>query len=74
MTPFVSRCPGIGGNDLADFADPATPHQLPPDQGVRHEIDLVPDTKYCVMRQWPLPREQCEVIDAFFVEKAKSGM
>ncbi|POM67770.1 Pol protein [Phytophthora palmivora] len=25
-------------------------------------------------RQWPLPREQCEVIDAFFAEKAKSGM
>ncbi|POM68311.1 Pol protein [Phytophthora palmivora] len=24
--------------------------------------------------QWPLPREQCEVIDAFFAEKAKSGM
>ncbi|POM79046.1 Gag protein [Phytophthora palmivora] len=23
---------------------------------------------------WPLPREQCEVIDAFFAEKAKSGM
>ncbi|POM58120.1 Pol protein, partial [Phytophthora palmivora] len=26
------------------------------------------------MRQWPLPREQCEVIDAFFAEKAKSDM
>ncbi|POM64467.1 LOW QUALITY PROTEIN: Pol protein [Phytophthora palmivora] len=37
-------------------------------------IDLVPGTKYCVTRQWPLPREQCEVIDAFFAEKAKSGM
>ncbi|POM77752.1 Reverse transcriptase [Phytophthora palmivora] len=23
---------------------------------------------------WPLPREKCEVIDAFFAEKAKSGM
>ncbi|KAG2995536.1 hypothetical protein PC128_g8154 [Phytophthora cactorum] len=42
------------------------PSQLPPDRGVRHEIDLVPGTKYCVTRQWPLPREQCEVIDAFF--------
>ncbi|POM69483.1 Reverse transcriptase [Phytophthora palmivora] len=29
---------------------------------------------YCVTRQWPLPREQCEVIDAFFAEKVKSGM
>ncbi|POM64798.1 LOW QUALITY PROTEIN: Reverse transcriptase [Phytophthora palmivora] len=41
---------------------------------IRHEIDLVPGTKYCVTRQWPLPREQCEVIDAFFAEKAKAGM
>ncbi|POM64856.1 Retrotransposon nucleocapsid protein [Phytophthora palmivora] len=36
-------------------------------------IDLVPGTKYCVTRLWSLPREQCEVIDAFFAEKAKSG-
>ncbi|POM70388.1 RNA-directed DNA polymerase, partial [Phytophthora palmivora] len=50
------------------------PFQLPPGRGVRHEIDLVPGTKYSVTRQWPLPREQCEVIDAFFAEKAKSGM
>ena len=28
---------------------------LPPDRGVRHKIDLVPGTKYCVTRQWPLP-------------------
>ncbi|POM78705.1 Pol protein [Phytophthora palmivora] len=42
--------------------------------GVRDEIGLVPGAKYCVTRQWPLPREQCEVIDAFFAEKAKSGM
>ncbi|POM78492.1 Pol protein, partial [Phytophthora palmivora] len=41
---------------------------------VLHEIDIVPGTKYCVTRQWPLPREQCEVIDAVFAEKAKSGM
>ncbi|POM60797.1 Pol protein, partial [Phytophthora palmivora] len=50
------------------------PSQLPPDRGVRHENDLVPSAKYCVTRQWPLPREQCEVIDAFFAENAKSGM
>ncbi|KAG2983898.1 hypothetical protein PC120_g24345 [Phytophthora cactorum] len=48
--------------------------QLPPDRGVRHEIDLVPGTKYCVTPQWFLPREQCEVIDAFFAAKAKAGM
>ncbi|POM78272.1 LOW QUALITY PROTEIN: Pol protein [Phytophthora palmivora] len=39
-----------------------------------HVIDLVPGTKHCVTRKWHLPRKQCEVIDAFFVEKAKSGM
>ena len=42
------------------------PSALPPDRGVRHEIDLVPGTKYCVTRQWPLPKEQCDVIDDFF--------
>ncbi|POM72081.1 LOW QUALITY PROTEIN: Pol protein [Phytophthora palmivora] len=45
------------------------PSQLPPDRGVWHAIELVPGTKYCVTRQWHLPREQC-----FFAEKAKSGM
>ncbi|GMF38631.1 unnamed protein product [Phytophthora fragariaefolia] len=29
------------------------PSGLPPDRGARHEIDLVPGTKYCVTRQWP---------------------
>ncbi|POM62563.1 Pol protein [Phytophthora palmivora] len=33
------------------------PSQLPPDRGVRHAIDLVPGTKYCVTR--PLPSERC---------------
>jgi len=50
------------------------PTQLPPDRGVRHEIDLIPGTKYCVTRQWPLPREQCEVIDDFFRAKHEAGM
>ncbi|POM81321.1 Pol protein [Phytophthora palmivora] len=59
---------------FSDVVSKHPPSQLPPDPGVRHEIDLVPGTKYCVTRQWPLPREQCEVIDTFFVEKTKSGM
>ncbi|GMG15863.1 unnamed protein product [Phytophthora fragariaefolia] len=41
---------------------------------VHHEIDLVPGTKYCVRRQWPLPREQCDVIDAFFRAKHEGGL
>ncbi|POM81004.1 Pol protein [Phytophthora palmivora] len=60
--------------EFSDVVSKYPPFQLPPDRGVRHEIDLVPGTKYCVTRQWPLPREQCEIIDAFFAEKAKSGM
>ncbi|KAG2965807.1 hypothetical protein PC120_g27183 [Phytophthora cactorum] len=47
---------------------------LPPDRGVRHEIDLVPGTKYCVTRQWPLPKEQCNVIDAFFRAKHEARL
>ncbi|CEG39276.1 reverse transcriptase [Plasmopara halstedii] len=47
---------------------------LPPDRGVRHEIDLDLGTKYCVTRQWPLPKEQCDVIDAFFRAKHDAGM
>ncbi|KAE8902058.1 hypothetical protein PF005_g31130 [Phytophthora fragariae] len=47
---------------------------LPPDRGVRHEIDLVPSTKYCTTRQWPLPKEQVDVIDAFFAAKHAAGM
>ncbi|POM81197.1 LOW QUALITY PROTEIN: Reverse transcriptase [Phytophthora palmivora] len=58
---------------VKEFSDVVSKHppssQPPSDRGVRHDIDLVPGTKYC-----PLPREQCEVIDAFFAEKAKSGM
>ncbi|KAG3063389.1 hypothetical protein PI124_g21775 [Phytophthora idaei] len=30
------------------------PAELPQDKGIQHEIDLVPGTKYCVTRQWPL--------------------
>ncbi|KAG3156001.1 hypothetical protein PI126_g8944 [Phytophthora idaei] len=60
--------------EFVDVVSKDPPSQLPPDRGGRHEIDLLPDTKYCVTRQWPLPREQCEVIDAFFAAKAKAGM
>ncbi|GMF61283.1 unnamed protein product [Phytophthora fragariaefolia] len=60
--------------EFEDVVSKDPPSQLPPDRGIWHEIDLVPDTKYCVTRQWPLPREQCEVIYAFFAAKAKAGM
>ncbi|KAG2996103.1 hypothetical protein PC121_g23888 [Phytophthora cactorum] len=60
--------------EFADVVSKDPPSQLPSDRGVRHEIDLVHGTKYCVTRRWPLPREQCEVIDSFFAVKAKAGM
>ncbi|GMF60060.1 unnamed protein product [Phytophthora fragariaefolia] len=49
------------------------PAELPQDKAVQHEIDLVPGTKYCVTRQWPLPREQVKAIDDFFESHRKAG-
>ncbi|KAL4124847.1 hypothetical protein PRIC2_008441 [Phytophthora ramorum] len=49
------------------------PAELPQDKGVQHEIDLVPGTKYCVTRQWPLPREQVKPIDDFFESRRNAG-
>ncbi|KAL4118119.1 hypothetical protein PRIC2_010446 [Phytophthora ramorum] len=43
------------------------------DKGVQHEVDLVPGTKYCVTRQWPLPREQVKAIDDFFESRRNAG-
>ncbi|CAH0513472.1 unnamed protein product [Peronospora belbahrii] len=37
-------------NDHSDFVFKEPPTTLPPDRGVRHEIDLVLETKYCVTR------------------------
>ena len=48
-------------------------NHLPADRGIRHEIDVEPGTKYCVTRQWPLPKEQVDYIDQFFDETVKEG-
>ncbi|KAG3082438.1 hypothetical protein PI124_g22628 [Phytophthora idaei] len=37
--------------EFADVVSKDPPSQLAPGRGVRHEIDLVPGTKYCVTRQ-----------------------
>ncbi|GMF54749.1 unnamed protein product [Phytophthora fragariaefolia] len=60
--------------EYQDVVSKEPPSGLPPDRGVRHEIDLVPVTKYCVTRQWPLPREQCDVIDTFFRANHEAGL
>ena len=62
--------------DLREFLDvfpEDVPAELPSDKGTRHEIDLVPGTKYCVTRQWPLPREQVVAIDEFFEKRRLAG-
>ncbi|POM64323.1 Pol protein [Phytophthora palmivora] len=46
----------------------------PYSHGVRHKTDIMSGAKYCVARQWPLPREQCEVIGVFIADKVKSVM
>ncbi|GMF15524.1 unnamed protein product [Phytophthora fragariaefolia] len=60
--------------EFSDVVSDDPPSVLPPDRGVRHAIDLVPGTKYGTTRQWPLPKEQVDVIDAFFAAKHAAGM
>ncbi|KAG3130042.1 hypothetical protein PI124_g19861 [Phytophthora idaei] len=60
--------------EYTDVESKSPPMGLPPDRGVRHEIDLVLGTKYCVTRQWPLLNEQCDVIDAFYRAKYEAGL
>ncbi|OWZ07537.1 Retroelement, partial [Phytophthora megakarya] len=52
------------------FENAVIPAKLPAGRGVHHEIDLAPSTKYCVTRQWPLPRDQVKAIDDFFENRA----
>ena len=67
---------GPVGDIISQFSElfpEKVPSELPKDRGIRHEIDLVPGTKYCVTRQWPLPRDQVEAIDDFFKSRALAG-
>ncbi|GMF09974.1 unnamed protein product [Phytophthora lilii] len=61
---------------LTEFADVVSkdpPSQLPPDRGIRHEIDLVPYKVLC-HQTVAFASRTSEVIDAFFAAKAKAGM
>ncbi|GMF53880.1 unnamed protein product [Phytophthora fragariaefolia] len=55
-----------GSEILKNPSDPFYP--------VIREYQEVPGAKYCVIRQWPLPREQCDVIDAFYRAKHEAGL
>uniref|UniRef100_A0AAV1TKA2 Uncharacterized protein n=1 Tax=Peronospora matthiolae TaxID=2874970 RepID=A0AAV1TKA2_9STRA len=62
--------------DLVEFWDVfqvSVPCELPKDKGTRHEIELKPGMKYCVMKQWPLPRERVTAIDKFFADRLVAG-
>ncbi|KAG3154367.1 hypothetical protein PC128_g22367 [Phytophthora cactorum] len=60
--------------EYTDVVSKNPPMGLAPDRGVRHEIDLVPGAKCCITRQWPLSKEQYDVIDAFFRAKHEAGL
>ncbi|KAE9097747.1 hypothetical protein PF010_g15833 [Phytophthora fragariae] len=57
--------------EFEDIFPEKIPAELPAERGVRHEIDLVPGSKYCVTRQWP--RDQVQAIDEFFEGRRKAG-
>ena len=59
--------------ELRDVFPEEAPCELPKDKGTRHEIELKSGTKYCAMKQWPLPRKQVEAIDKFFADRLKAG-
>ena len=60
--------------EFGDVCPETVPCELPKDKGTRHEIDLKPGSKYCVMKKWPLPREQVLVaIDKFFADRLAAG-
>uniref|UniRef100_A0AAV1TGL1 Reverse transcriptase n=1 Tax=Peronospora matthiolae TaxID=2874970 RepID=A0AAV1TGL1_9STRA len=62
--------------DLVEFKDvlPETvPCEFPKDKGIRHEVELKLGSKYRVMKQWPLPREQVLAIDKFFADRLAAG-
>ncbi|KAE9346593.1 hypothetical protein PF008_g8223 [Phytophthora fragariae] len=59
--------------EFEDISPEKIPAELPAERGVLREIDFVPGSKYCVTRQWPLPRDQVQAIDDFFEGRRKAG-
>ena len=72
-SPLRITRPSRYTREFADVFPYKIPAVLPADRSVRHEIDLVPGSKYCVTRQWPLPRDQVEAIDASFKGRQQAG-
>ena len=59
--------------ECADMFPETIRAEIPADRSIRNLIDLFPGSKYCVTRQWPLPRHQVEAIDSFFEGRRKAG-
>ena len=59
--------------EFRDVFPEEVPCQLPKDKGTRLEIDLKPGSKYCVVKQCPLPREQVLAIEKFFADRLAAG-
>ncbi|KAE9019056.1 hypothetical protein PF011_g5994 [Phytophthora fragariae] len=59
--------------EFADVFPDKIPAELPADRDERHEIDLAHGSKYCVTRQWSLPRDQVKAIDDFFEGRRQAG-
>ena len=59
--------------EFRDVFPEVVPCKLPKDKVTRHEINLKPGSKYCVMKQWPLSREQVLAIDKFFADRLAAG-
>ncbi|CEG35411.1 reverse transcriptase [Plasmopara halstedii] len=59
--------------EYADIFLDKMPDELPSVRGIRHVIDILPGLKYCITRQWPLPKEQVIAIDEFFAQRQKAG-
>ena len=59
--------------EFKDVFPESLPCELPKKKGTRHEIELKRGSKYCIIKQWPLAREQVLAIDKFFAYHLASG-
>ncbi|CAH0521074.1 unnamed protein product [Peronospora belbahrii] len=57
--------------EYGDVVSIEPPTRLPPDRGVRHEIDLVPGTKYCQAAGMVRESKSPHSTPTFCVEKAQ---
>ena len=59
--------------EFKDVFSESVPCELPKKKGTRHEIELKRGSKYCIIKKWPLAREQVLAIDKFFADRLAAG-